>query len=488
MKFIIPMIVGAIIGYFTNWLAIKMLFRPHEEKRIFGIRIPFTPGLIPKERYRVSESIGKAVGEHLLTPEKITEVLSSEETKDNLNTWLNTNIDRLKENNKSIRDILDELEIYDYHKTLDKMEEVAVDNIISTFKKDRVKEEILGYLEHNVYEKYKHMAFENLYLKGGRFLNEISTSPELKALLINELQGTIEDFQDDDRLLKDVISQESMGKIYENIDSNKDNIIGGLRGLLHEPKLEKRLKLSIEDIVDKNISKVITMFLSPEIISEKVFHIIYKYIDSEEAEKMTLFAINNSLDKIFNSRLCDLTKDIMKFAQVEEIENMVDLILNQLNKDENQEKLVEVLINNIKDRDPEIKRGLLNIIGEKLEPGLDSKEFRKSILVIMDLSINNLLHRPISILLKDINEDGVNRVTEYIGDIIHRFGGNSLMEVISSFNVSKIVEDQINSFHVEYTENLIIDIAQKELNAITNLGALLGGIIGLLTPLLQILL
>ena len=50
MKLIIPIIVGAIIGYFTNWLAIKMLFRPHYEKKIFGIKIPFTPGLIPKEK------------------------------------------------------------------------------------------------------------------------------------------------------------------------------------------------------------------------------------------------------------------------------------------------------------------------------------------------------------------------------------------------------------------------------------------------------
>ena len=43
MKIIIPVFVGAIIGYITNWLAIKMLFRPHGEKKIFGIKLPFTP-------------------------------------------------------------------------------------------------------------------------------------------------------------------------------------------------------------------------------------------------------------------------------------------------------------------------------------------------------------------------------------------------------------------------------------------------------------
>ncbi len=46
--YIISPIVGAIIGYFTNWVAIKMLFRPYKKLKIGPIPIPFTPGLIPK--------------------------------------------------------------------------------------------------------------------------------------------------------------------------------------------------------------------------------------------------------------------------------------------------------------------------------------------------------------------------------------------------------------------------------------------------------
>ncbi len=48
--YIIGALIGAVIGYITNWLAIKMLFRPREAKYIFGMKLPFTPGLIPKEK------------------------------------------------------------------------------------------------------------------------------------------------------------------------------------------------------------------------------------------------------------------------------------------------------------------------------------------------------------------------------------------------------------------------------------------------------
>ena len=60
-------------------------------------------------------------------------------------------------------------------------------------------------------------------------------------------------------------------------------------------------------------------------------------------------------------------------------------------------------------------------------------------------------------------------------------------KIIEFFNISRIVEDKIQSFDVNFTEKLILDIADKELKAITWLGALLGGIMGILTPLLQML-
>ena len=48
LKLIAGPLIGMIIGYFTNWLAVKMLFRPRRAKYIAGRRLPFTPGVIPR--------------------------------------------------------------------------------------------------------------------------------------------------------------------------------------------------------------------------------------------------------------------------------------------------------------------------------------------------------------------------------------------------------------------------------------------------------
>ncbi len=96
-SYFIPPILGAFIGYFTNWLALKMLFRPFEEKRIFGIRVPFTPGLIPKRRKEIAEAIAKTVEEHILPLEKMKKLFEESNYKERVHKRIELIIDEFVE-------------------------------------------------------------------------------------------------------------------------------------------------------------------------------------------------------------------------------------------------------------------------------------------------------------------------------------------------------------------------------------------------------
>ena len=61
IHWIAPPLIGAVIGYITNYIAIKMLFRPLTPKMIFGRRLPFTPGIIPRRKAQLADALGKAV-------------------------------------------------------------------------------------------------------------------------------------------------------------------------------------------------------------------------------------------------------------------------------------------------------------------------------------------------------------------------------------------------------------------------------------------
>ena len=79
-------LIGAVIGYFTNYLAVKMLFRPYKPKKIGKWTLPFTPGIIPKRQPQLAKAVGKAVGEQLFTGEDIKNVILTNETKQKIAT------------------------------------------------------------------------------------------------------------------------------------------------------------------------------------------------------------------------------------------------------------------------------------------------------------------------------------------------------------------------------------------------------------------
>lgn len=68
---LVPPLAGAIIGYFTNDLAIQMLFRPYKPIYIGKRKLPFTPGLIPSNQERLAQRISDTIMGSLLTPEEL---------------------------------------------------------------------------------------------------------------------------------------------------------------------------------------------------------------------------------------------------------------------------------------------------------------------------------------------------------------------------------------------------------------------------------
>ena len=84
IKYISGPLIGAVIGYFTNYIAVKMLFYPRKEVYLFGHVLPFTPGAIPKGRTRLASAVGHAVSDNLLTKKDIEALLLSEEVKEHV--------------------------------------------------------------------------------------------------------------------------------------------------------------------------------------------------------------------------------------------------------------------------------------------------------------------------------------------------------------------------------------------------------------------
>lgn len=106
ISYIVAPLLGGIIGYITNDIAIRMLFRPHKAKYIFGVRIPFTPGIIPKEKGRIASAIGGAISENLMNKEVLEKNLLSDEMIAKIIRSIDSFFATQKNNQESVRDFL----------------------------------------------------------------------------------------------------------------------------------------------------------------------------------------------------------------------------------------------------------------------------------------------------------------------------------------------------------------------------------------------
>lgn len=477
MKYIIPMIVGAVIGYATNWLAIKMLFRPHYEKRIMGIKLPFTPGLIPKEKARISKNIGVTVGEYLLSPETIAETLGSEKTNNGIKLWIQEKTNKLKASEKSVKDLLLDILGERHNKVIEKIKDNLIDFLVTEIRSEKLQDKIMNFIKSKIYHED---TYDNIKNNLEKLLSKSLESEELDELIHGKLRVGMKSISEDERIVKDVLPDQTNMEIDRYLDENIGDIGNHIRDIVNSPDVQNKLKSSIANMVDQNVSRLITSFISSESITEKVYSAISKYITDEDSNKDIHLIIRSLIDRLMESKISELTPGVLDMINPKDLSKS---ILGYISKEENKNGIITILDEKIKtiDRDK-----ILEDLSEKLELSLNSEIIHQEVSLSVNSLINKLLDRPIMDILNKF-EDNSSKIYGFIKVVFDRFIKSELPEIIKMFNVSKIVEDEINKFDVEFTEKLILDIAHKELRAITRLGALLGAIMGLLSPLLQML-
>ena len=72
-------VIGAVIGAFTNYIAIKMLFRPLKPVKIGKFTLPFTPGVIPRHQEQLADALSDTVYKNFFTNSDIEGIFMTDE-------------------------------------------------------------------------------------------------------------------------------------------------------------------------------------------------------------------------------------------------------------------------------------------------------------------------------------------------------------------------------------------------------------------------
>lgn len=98
--------VGAVIGGITNNLAIKMLFRPYKALYIGKWQMPFTPGIIPKEKDNIAKKIGEVICNELLNSDVLSQTLLSDQMLAKIEASLDAVLLRMQSDDRHLSELL----------------------------------------------------------------------------------------------------------------------------------------------------------------------------------------------------------------------------------------------------------------------------------------------------------------------------------------------------------------------------------------------
>ncbi len=464
---IISPILGAIIGYFTNWLAIKMLFLPYEPKYIGKFKLPFTPGLIPKERLKLAQKIAIVTEEKILNKETIKENIFSDENKQKIYLLLEESFYKLKDKNYNIDNILENIygdSKYDFINNIQSM----ILSKLKTFLEDEKNQKILC-----------DSITEKIYIYIDDFDKKQYIKEKLEQLIISIINN--EDIKNNigNIRLCDIIDDESISDIKIAIFENIPKICNVISNKIEtDDQLNEKLSNFIKNIIEENIGTFAGLFLNTDKVYNSIKKNIILYLNNKENQNIIGIKIfelmskyqNQTIFEIYN-KIPDKTKDIIKEkSSSENIKKYID-----------KAKLLDNIGNIIYNENFKLKQNIENIINDLIK-----NKLANIIYVYIEEYIKNNSNKILNININYIlNKIDISSFKDKIFNIIEKFIDKQGDKILSSISVSKMIEEKINSFDMVTIENLIVSVTKRELNAITIIGGILGFIIGLIPVILK---
>ncbi|WP_410769784.1 DUF445 family protein [Fontibacillus sp. BL9] len=372
--------VAAFVGGVTNHFAIKMLFHPRNPVYIGKFHVPFTPGLIPKRREDIAESLGTVVADYLVTTEGIQELVTRPAFKKQGEQYLENLLVRLGESELTL------------------------------------KEAALMIWEPERWEEVKSRLANT-----GR-----SVADRGLSLLWNDLGWG-------DRSLKDLVPGWNEENRLRWSGAAADAVLRAVEEELLSAEGQRMLTKMAGDMADKAggfLGTMAAIFMDEDKLVRKLTPTLVRALQGEEAKRKITNAIQGRLETFGEKPASELIELVAGVPATEWLSDKMN--------------------------------------GLPLEQWIGAAE---------RLRVSSLVDP-----WKARAVEALPAVSERLISVVSK----GVPTVMKALQLPKLVQEQVQKFPVERLEEVILSLSGKEFRAITWLGVLLGGIIGLFQSLLML--
>ena len=513
-----PPVLGALIGYLTNKVAIRMLFRPLKAWHVMGIRVPMTPGIIPSKRHDLAINMGEMVGEQLLTSQDIGAALSEERFQDHLHLLIDDRVKDIlaRDLGKFITVVPRRFRAYvkiGFRTLKYQMREGVQSYIASDSFADTVNDAVLkqltafGSSELNTLVASENRAAFYQFIDG--LVEKLLAGSQVDDWLGNYIEHYFTRAAVEQKSLSDLLPEELQDLICSTIEQQAPQLLRQLAVMLAEPEVRDRIILGIKGGVDHFIDSLGPMaamargFIDMDSLDEK----IRAYLEDKE-EELVQWLQKPLVQERVAKALLDQTRaffstplsDLLSRVDPEKLNGIYHQTATQIMEILRSGGVQQTLSTMIKEQlEEQLDQGRISLadLSEMLLPGESGEHLRQTMMNelitmlrsdqvnrligrMLNSMVDQLVAKPVGIL-NELMPAGVRKgITDYIVLTANRMLIKEVPGLVDSLNIKEMVTEKVDSLDLLRLERLLLSIMEEQFKYINLFGAFLGFLIGLI--------
>jgi uncharacterized membrane protein YheB (UPF0754 family) len=499
----VTVIFGALAGGLTNAVAISMLFHPYEPRGVWRFKFQ---GAIPKNKPRLAKTIGRTVGQRLITIEDLTEQLSAPGMREAFDSAVQHFVSAMLQTERgSLREelpdgLLEELEkavdgigvsvgnaVAEYvasdafqetaerllTKAHDEFADRPVGEVLTAARQDAIRERVehwvsdaveSGELDHTIRD-WLGRQFDKLATDRTPLLDRLPK--DLVAVVEREMAGYLPIALD--RLAAVLANPDARGRIQRALHELFQRFVREL--LLHE-RIVARLM-----VTERTISKALDNFERDGVDQ------LADLLDQPEMRTQVARSINDAVVNFLQRPLAEHCERLGP-ERIEGLKSTATTYITAALRDPTtRTHAIERLDHALQAAERRTWGELLHHLPPERAAGwiadvARTPQLRTWVADGTGAALRSLLDRPIGRPADWLAGGQVERITAELSPALWGWIQQKIPEIVSRVDVQSMVEEKVLSFSLKRIEEIVRATSQRELDVIIRLGYVLGAIVG----------
>jgi uncharacterized membrane protein YheB (UPF0754 family) len=504
LQFVVTVGVGAVSGGLTNAVAIWMLFHPYEPRKVLGFTFH---GAIPKNKERLAKSIGKTVGERLLTPEDLERELTApgihEAFVKTLDGWLGK---ALTSEYGSVRELLPPTVTTELEHAAAELAPRVADRMVEFAGTGEFREAVRRFLVRQTEELGDRPVGTLLTDTRQAQIRELATgwvdqlteSPEIERAIRQFVERQVERLANDPEPLLDRLPPGLIAAVEAGIRSYLPVALERLAGILAQPDAKERIKGTVHGLFQRFTRDLLLheRLVAKLVVSEKTVGRLLDSFERDGVERISQLldepAMRTELAKSVNDAVVSFLRKPMKehlqSLEGEKLEGVkktaADYVVTAIRDQATRTFVIAKLDEAMERAEGRTFGDLLRVIpperaADWLQDAARSDAVRGWVAEGVERGGRALLDRRIGRPAALLPEDAPDRIVASLADPLWAWIRQQVPTVVAQLSVRDMVEAKVRGFSIQRMEEIIRGVTQRELDLIVKLGYVLGGLVGL---------